>query len=81
MFSVETVKKGSVNNSVLLLQEILKARGYYKGNLDKDFGNDTHKAVIAYQEDRIKAGAKIGGADGKPDAIVGSGTWRDLLAL
>ena len=81
MFSVETVKKGSKNNSVLLLQEILKARGYYKGDLDKDFGDDTHAAVIAYQTDRIKTGHNIGGSDGKADGIAGSGTWQDLLAL
>ena len=81
MFTVETVKKGSKGNSVLLLQEILKSRGYYKGDLDKDFGDGTHAAVIAYQSDRIKAGHNIGGADGKPDGVVGSGTWQDLLAL
>lgn len=81
MFTVETVRKGSKGNSVLLLQEILKSRGYYKGDLDKDFGDDTHAAVIAYQSDRIKAGHNIGGADGKPDGVVGSGTWQDLLAL
>ena len=78
-YKIDTVRKGSKGTSVLLLQEILKARGYYKGNLDKNFGDVTYKAVMAYQADRIKAGAKIGGADGKPDGVVGSGTWHDLL--
>ena len=80
-YRLDEVKIGSKGTSVLLLQEILKARGYYKGSLDKDFGDITDKAVRAYQADRIKAGAKIGGADGKPDGVVGSGTWHDLLAL
>lgn len=80
-YKLETVRKGSNGTSVLLLQEILKARGYYIGKLDRDFGDMTYTAVVAYQADRIKQGAKIGGTDGKPDGVVGSGTWNDLLAL
>lgn len=80
-YKLDVLKKGSKGTSVLLLQEILKARGYYIGKLDRDFGDMTYAAVVAYQADRIAAGAKIGGADGKPDGVVGSGTWNDLLAL
>lgn len=83
-YSVTIVKvwKGCPDSpSVLLLQEILMSRGYYKGKLDKSFGDLTETALIAYQEDRIKAGAKIGGSDGRPDGICGNGTWTDLLGI
>lgn len=87
---VETVKRGSEGTAVLLLQEILKARThkvdgklvpYYGGELDRSFGPGTEKAVIDYQADRIAEGAQIGGSDGKPDGVVGQGTWYDLLGL
>lgn len=76
-YKLEQIKRGDKGNSVLLLQEILKARGQYKGELDKQFGPATEKAVIDYQTARIKMGAKLGNADG----IVGPKTWNDLLAL
>ena len=41
------------------------------------FGPATEKGVIDYQTARIKAGAKLGKADG----IVGPKTWEDLLGL
>lgn len=81
IYRLDVIKKGSKGTSVLLLQEILKARGYYSGKLDRDFGDLTDAAFRAYQADRIASGAKIGGADGKPDGVVGSGSWNDLLAL
>ena len=74
---LEQVKRGDKNNSVLLLQEILKARKQYDGELDKEFGPQTEKAVVAYQKARIRMGANLGEADG----IVGPKTWDDLLAL
>ena len=76
-YKLEEIKRGDKGNSVLLLQEILKSRGQYKGELDKQFGPATEKAVIDYQKARIKMGANIGNADG----IVGPKTWNDLLAL
>ena len=76
-FKLEQVKRGDKGSSVLLLQEILKARGLYKGGLDRAFGPATEKAVIDYQTARIEAGAKLGKADG----IVGPKTWEDLLGL
>ena len=76
-FKLEQVKRGDKRSSVLLLQEILKARGLYKGGLDRAFGPATEKAVIDYQTARIEAGAKLGKADG----IVGPKTWEDLLGL
>lgn len=34
-YKLEEIKRGDKGNSVLLLQEILKSRGQYKGELDK----------------------------------------------
>ena len=74
-------KRGDSGNSVLLVQEILKSRGIYTGELDREFGPLTEDAVIRYQAARIAAGANIGGADGKPDGEVGPATMYDLLGL
>jgi hypothetical protein len=71
------IKKGDKGNAVLLLQEILKSRKQYDGELDKQFGSITEKALIDYQTARIRMGANIGKADG----ICGEKTWSDLLGL
>lgn len=76
-YKLDQIGRGDKGNSVLLLQEILKARKQYDGELDKNFGPKTEKAVIAYQTARIAMGAKLGKADG----IVGPKTWEDLLGL
>lgn len=66
--------KGQENASVLLVQEILKARDYYKDGLDWIFGTQTEKAVRAYQTDRK-------GGSGPVDGAVGAKTWADLLGM
>jgi len=76
-YKLNEIKRGDEGNSVLLLQEILKARKQYDGELDKQFGPMTEKAVIDYQTARTAMGADIGGIDG----ICGERTWADLLAL
>lgn len=68
------VKKGSEGASVLLVQEILYARGLYTGNLDWIFGSQTEEAVIAYQKSR-------NGGAGPVDGIVGKKCWKDMIAL
>ena len=78
-FSLEMVKAGSKGTSVLLLQEILKARGYYKGSLDKDFGRETMDAVNKYQIERAKQGKIIG--NGKGNGICDAEMWKDLIAI
>lgn len=80
-FKVRQIAIGDKGLDVLLLQEILKARGFYTGGLDRAFGNKTKTALVNYQQSRIDNGADIGGSDGKPDGICGVGTWNDLLAL
>ncbi len=78
MFEPKTVKKGDSGLSVLLLQEILRARGF-KGKdgkdlkLDRDAGTNTIHALTKYQESR-KGVLEV-------DGICGDKTWRDLIAL
>lgn len=78
MFGCNEVKKGSVGNHVLLMQEILKARGF-KGKdgkelvLDKQAGDNSIYALTEYQKSR-KGVLKV-------DGICGSATWKDLIAL
>lgn len=78
MFEPKTVKKGDSGLSVLLLQEILRARGF-KGKdgkdlkLDRDAGTNTIHALTKYQESR-KGVLEV-------DGICGEKTWRDLIAI
>lgn len=78
MFEPKMVSKGDTGLSVLLLQEILKARGF-KGKdgkdlkLDRDAGTNTIHALTKYQESR----KGVLEADG----ICGDKTWKDLIAL
>lgn len=78
MFETQTVKTGSAGLSVLLLQEILKARGF-KGKdekeleLDRSAGTNTIYALTQYQKSR----KGVLEADG----ICGPATWKDLIAL
>lgn len=78
MFEPKTVKKGDNGLSVLLLQEILIARGF-KGKdgkpltLDRAAGTNTIHALTQYQKSR----KGVLEADG----VCGDKTWRDLIAL
>lgn len=78
MFEPKTVKKGDNGLSVLLLQEILIARGF-KGKdgkpltLDRTAGTNTIHALTQYQKSR----KGVLEADG----VCGEKTWRDLIAL
>lgn len=71
---------GEKSTSVLLLQEILKARGLYKGPLNWTCGADLVSAINAYQTQRRKAGVELG-ENGKNDSLCGPKMWSDLLAL
>lgn len=78
MFDPETVKAGDKNTSVLLLQEILRARGF-KGKDGKALkltwtaDSNTIYALKAYQESR-KEVLEV-------DGICGPATWKDLIAI
>lgn len=79
-YTPETVKVGSIGTSVYLLQEILKARGFYTGALDWNFGRQTMDAVNAYQEYRYKQGKKLT-PTGIGNGICDSSMWEDLIAI
>lgn len=78
MFNPETVKAGDKNTSALLLQEILRARGF-KGKDGKALkltwtaDANTIYALKAYQESR-KEVLEV-------DGICGPETWKDLIAI
>ena len=78
MFTPETVKSGDKNTSVLLLQEILRARGF-KGKTGKALkltwiaDANTIYALKAYQESRKEVLAV--------DGVCGPATWKDLIAI
>lgn len=78
MFEPKTVKAGDKNTSVLLLQEILRARGF-KGKNGKALkltwtaDVNTICALKAYQESR-KEVLEV-------DGICGPATWKDLIAI
>lgn len=83
MFGCKTVQNGENGTHVLLVQEILKARGY-KGKdgkeltLDRECGTNTVYAIKNYQRDREKADPGIcGGVDG----VAGEKTLKDMIAL
>lgn len=78
MFVPETVQLGNKGTSVLLLQEILIARGYKGRNskplsLDREAGDNTIYALKAYQKDRNGVL--------EVDGVCGPATWKDLIAI
>jgi peptidoglycan hydrolase-like protein with peptidoglycan-binding domain len=54
---------------VALLQERLRAKGVYSGNLDGIFGEQTEAAVKAFQ---ARSGLET-------DGVVGPATWQALF--
>lgn len=85
MFNPEIVKKGSKGTSVLLLQEILRARGINGKDgkplsLDWIAGENTIYALNMYQSLRRRQGVELG-TNGKNDGICGKKCWNDLIAI
>lgn len=71
MFSCRQIQIGDSGNDILLLQEILGARGFYPGALDKSFGPQLDAALRDYQKVRNLS----------VDGICGPNSWKDLIAL
>lgn len=85
MFNPNVVRKGSKGTSVLLLQEILRARGFKGADgkdlaLDKSAGNNVVYAINSYQSARRKQGVELG-TNGKNDSSCGPKMWADLIAI
>ena len=66
-----TLELGAKGNITKLLQKVLKAFGIANLKIDGIFGEETYKAVIAYQKLKLLT----------PDGIVGPNTWKALLGL
>lgn len=85
MFEPSLVKKDSNGASVLLMQTILRGKGY-KGkdgkelSLDAECGTNSEYAINAYQTARRKQGVEIG-TNGKNDGLCGNKMWADLIGL
>lgn len=84
-FVTSDVSLNSSGNVVLLLQEILRARGL-KGadgkqiELDKNAGANTVYAINSYQSERRKHGVELG-SNGKNDGTCGQKMWKDLISI
>lgn len=70
-FTVEQVQKGSSGKYVKLWQLLLKGRGLYTGDIDGDFGMQTHSATINFQ---TATGQKV-------DGIAGNSSWAAMIPL
>ncbi|GLC30966.1 peptidoglycan-binding protein [Clostridium omnivorum] len=68
--SYGTLRNGSRYGDVSTLQQLLKNAGFNPGTIDGIFGNNTEKAVRAYQASKGLA----------VDGIVGNQTWGSLLS-
>ena len=70
-FGVKTVRKGSEGASAALLQRLLIGWGYNPQGVDGSAGNQTIKALKAFQTDMDLA----------VDGICGQYTWKKILGL
>lgn len=70
-FMRDLVKGDNDFGEIATLQRCLKSMGYYKGNVDRSFGEKTEEAVKAFQE---KKGIQV-----NYPGTVGQKTWKVLL--
>lgn len=68
MLDLPLLKKGNRKKEVLILQKLLKTKGFFDYSLVQTFGPKTDKAVKAFQKS----------VNLNPDGIVGNMTWSAL---
>ncbi len=66
-----TLRRGSRGNQVMTAQDILNTAGYSAGTVDGIFGQNTERALRAFQHDRLLT----------ENGIIGRMTWESLLNL
>jgi len=69
--SKPVLRRNSMGIEVEIVQKLLKEGGYYKSTVDQVFGQNTEKAVQAFQRDRQLVA----------DGIVGLKTWQECEKL
>lgn len=63
-FSVSSLSKiGSMGNEVSAIQQVLKDKGYYNGNIDGIYGTATKNSVLNFQSDNGLKSDGIAGSD------------------
>lgn len=70
VYNMKTLRKGSRGTQVKVLQWLLSLNGYNVGTVDGIFGNNTLKALKAYQKAKGLA----------VDGIAGKDTWKTITA-
>ena len=75
-FKMDTLKKGSNNNDVTVFEVLMKKLGYYKGEIDTEFGNGCVNACNEFQKKYPECGT-----NGKPDSTFGNKCWKKLFSL
>lgn len=70
----QILQRGMVHSDVGILQSALKHMGYYNGNIDNDFGDQTYAALRQFQTDAKASGQYNDAIDG----ILGTNTKKAL---
>lgn len=86
MIKIQTVKRGSIGTSVIILQSLLRGMQYTGADgkpldIDGRAGADTITAVREFQRRQIAYGAPECGTNGQPDGRFGPACWARLLGI
>ena len=76
VYKLKTLKNGSTGNDVTIFESIMKKMGYYKGDIDTDFGSKCVDACNKFQTKYPECGT-----NGKPDGTWGVKSWKKAFSL